>query len=158
MSKNNNVKRALKSKNAEALANALDIATAQVQAQVTEAPAKKKLAPATAQKTGAKLVLHDDGARDCLKGALSSRTHAIHAVLVELYNEKGADATMSTSAITNAVNARWARALQSEAPTSNNSTASHLNTMKKQRAFARHGADGRGWRLDEAAIKLCAAR
>lgn len=124
-------------------------------AETTKAPTKKKRPVAVVAPKNVKLTLHDDGARDCLKGALASRTHAIHAVLVDLAN-KDSEATMTTTQITNAVNAQWARALNG-ALTNNASTASHLNTMKA-RKFVEHGAEARGWRLTAEARKLCAPK
>ena len=117
-----------------------------------KAPRKSKgRAPAGA------LALTHDGASDALGGRLMCRTSVIHSILVALYNE-GADKTMSTGAITNAINAQWARATEGGRPTTNAATASHLNTLKKKQ-LVEHGADGRGWRLsNEGAKKLAGAQ
>lgn len=106
---------------------------------------RKSKAPAGA------LELKTDGASDALGGRVACRTNVIHEVLCELYNT-GAENTLSTSAITERVNARWARALNG-APTKNSATASHMNTMKG-RGYVEHGADGRGWRLTALGAKV----
>lgn len=122
---------------------------------VTSAPAKSKRKQKKDSKGRAPagaLTLKTDGAVDALKGRIACRTSVIHEVLVELYNT-GAENTLSTKAITQLVNARWARAIEGR-PTTNAATASHLNTMKTQREYVEHGADGRGWRLSAAGAKV----
>lgn len=115
----------------------------------TQAPAKKtRKTKAPKNVIATTLTLSNDGATDALKGRLACRTSVIHTILVSLYNDKGAEATLNTKTITDEVNRQWARATEGGRPTSNAATASHMNTMKS-RQYVEHGADGRGWRLSK---------
>lgn len=90
------------------------------------------------------------GAQDALNGRISSRTHAIHVVLIAAY-EKGA--TLKTAQIV-----EGARALLTKNHASyeklDRTAPSHLNTMKKRQFIER--VDG-AWRLTKLGAETAGA-